>query len=129
LLLLLFLIVLFLLVFACYKPIPHPSRVLFQQGAVGNGHCGRLAYRAFPCDFYRGLGVTNQEIKDKNERTQVTDGVSLLASYVTLSHKIGIIVGIIYLTLSHKISLKLHCGYFEMCIIMKTADTADYFGI
>ena len=35
----------------------------------------------------------------------------------------------IYVTLPHKISLKFHFGYFEMCIILKTAASADYFGI
>ena len=33
-----------------------------------------------------------------------------------------------YLTLSQEISLKLHFGYFEMCILLKTAAHADYFG-
>ena len=37
--------------------------------------------------------------------------------------------GGVYVTLSHEMSLKLHLGCFEMCMILKTAASADYFGI
>ena len=53
--------------------------------------------------------------------------------YVTLPHKINLKSHPFeYVTLSHKISLKLYFEYFDLCIILKTADTADpadYFGL
>ena len=50
-----------------------------------------------------------------------------LSSLFLVGHKDCTIL--VYVTISLKISLKLQFGYFEMCIILKSAAPADYIGI